>query len=427
MLLLLVSFAIFSAAWGQNTCPSLRAIQSSQRSLANVTAQLKDVVAGYDKQQSSESLTSLMQLLLARQLMAELDHNKPATGDSASSSDDNCDCNEILTTLMQLVTQSMDNTEAIYNLTNNSMDNTERINELSSMESINNRDQAISNLTTLVQRLAQGMATADGYRPSPLLQSCEEIKNSWPDSSSDYYTIVDTNGRRRHVYCEMEQLCGSRGWMRVAYLNMTDPSEECRRGFRLYNQNGVRACGSPASSSRGCQSSVQFPTYGVSYSEVCSRVTGYQYYSTETFYTPNEGINSHYVDGVSLTHGSPRKHIWSFAAGLQENMLYAGGGGRYTCPCSPGSKQTVPAFVGNDYFCESGCPGHFQQRLYSDPLWDGEGCGSLETVCCQAAGLPWFHKRLSAPASDYIEMRICSNEVVTNEDIPVGYYDIYVK
>ena len=88
---------------------------------------------------------------------------------------------------------------------------------------------------------------------------------------------MDTNGRRRHVYCEMEQVCGSSGWMRVAYLNMTDPSEECPRGFRLYNQNGVKACGRPASSSGGCQSSVQFPTYGVPYSEVCGRVTGYQY------------------------------------------------------------------------------------------------------------------------------------------------------
>ena len=214
MLFLLVSIAMLSAAFGQSNCPSLRAIQSSQQSLANVTAQLKGIVASYNQQQSSESLTNLMQLLLARQLMAEIDGNKPATGDSANSpaANDSCDCNGILTTLMQLVTRSIDNTEAI------------------------------QNLTTIIQRLAQGMATADGYRPSPLLHSCEEIRNKWPGSSSDFYTIVDTNGRRRHVYCEMEQVCGSSGWMRVAYLNMTDPSEECPRGFRLYNQNGVRAC-----------------------------------------------------------------------------------------------------------------------------------------------------------------------------------------
>ena len=399
MLSLLVSFALLGGAWSQNTCPSLRAIQSTQHELANATAQLRSIVASYDQHQSSESLTGLMQLIVARQLMAELDHNKPATRDSASSSATNnsCDCNEILTTMRQLKTQSTNNTKAIRDLTKLSM--------------------AIQNLTVLVKELAQGMA--DGYRPSPLLHSCEEIKNKWPDSSSDYYTIVDTNGRRRHVYCEMEQVCGSSGWMRVAYLNMTDPSEECPRGFRLYNENGVRACGRPASSSGGCQSSVQFQSYGVPYSEVCGRVTGYQYYSPDAFHAPSVGINSHYVDGVSLTHGSPRKHIWTFVAGLQKNTLYSDG--TKACPCSPGSTQAPPAFVGNDYFCESGVPGHVQQQLYtSDPLWDGEGCGSLETVCCQAAGLPWFHKRLSAPTNNNIEMRICASNVASSEDVPVG-------
>ena len=398
MLFLLVLLTIFSAAWSQNTCPSLRAIQSSQQELANVTAQLRGIVASYDQKQSSESLTNLMQLVLARQLIAELDHHSPATGDNTSSSaaNNSCDCNEILTTMRQLEAHSIDNT------------------------------RAIQNLTTVVRRLTQGMATTDGYRPSPLLSSCEEIKNKWPDSPSDYYTIVDTNGQRRHVYCEMERICGSSGWMRVAYLNMTDPSEECPKGFRLYNQNGVRACGRPASSSGGCQSTVQFPTYDVPYSEVCGRVTGYQYYSPDAFATPNVGINSHFVDGVSLTRGSPRKHIWTFAAGLQENLI-SRFGGRFTCPCSPGSTQVPPSFVGNDYFCESGCPGHYGRNLYSDPLWDGEGCGSLETVCCQAAGLPWFHKRLNVTTNDNIEMRICADGGTNNEDIPVGYYDIYVK
>ena len=97
MLSLLVSVAIINAAWSQTTCPSLRAIQSTQHELANATAQLRSIVASYDQQQSSESLTNLMQLLLARQLMAELDHNKPATEDSDSSpaTKDSCDCNEI--------------------------------------------------------------------------------------------------------------------------------------------------------------------------------------------------------------------------------------------------------------------------------------------------------------------------------------------
>ena len=96
-----VPFAMLSAAFGQSNCPSQRAIQSSQQSLANVTAQLKGIVASYDKQQSSKSLTNLMQLVLARQPMAEIDGNKQATGDSANSlaANDSCD---FLTTLMQL-------------------------------------------------------------------------------------------------------------------------------------------------------------------------------------------------------------------------------------------------------------------------------------------------------------------------------------
>ena len=286
-------------------------------------------------------------------------------------------------------------------------------------KSDNNRE-AINNLTTLVQELAQGMA--NGYRPSPLLHSCEEIKNKWPDSSSDYYTIVDTNGRRRHVYCEMEQVCGSSGWMRVAYLNMTDPSEECPRGFKFYNQSGIRACGRPDSKEGGCQASVQFHSYGVPYSGVCGRVTGYQYNTTDAFGAVDVGIDSHYVDGVSLTYGSPRTHIWTFASSPDEtNML------KNNCPCMPGSNQTIPKFVDKDYFCESGNSQYSKQKLYPDPLWDGEGCGSLETVCCQAAGLPWFHKRLSASTNDNIEMRICADQKTSDEDSLIGYYNIYVK
>ena len=82
------------------------------------------------------------------------------------------------------------------------------------------------------------------YSSSPLLHSCEEIKTNWPDSPSDYYIIADSKGHSRHVYCHMESLCNSEeGWMRVAYLNMSDPTEECPPGFRLYNQKGIRACG----------------------------------------------------------------------------------------------------------------------------------------------------------------------------------------
>ena len=116
-------------------------------------------------------------------------------------------------------------------------------------------------------------------------------------------------------------------------------------------------------------------------------------------------------------------------AGPLEASIYLDG--CYNCPCSQGSLQnsTVPSFIGNDYFCESGYPvpnGKVSAKFYADdPLWDGKGCGPIEQICCQVSGLPWFHKVLNSTTTDYIEMRVCGDE--GNEDAPVNYYEIYVK
>ena len=272
--------------------------------------------------------------------------------------------------------------------------------------------------------------------------TCEEIKKRWPDSASGYYTI---GGKR--AYCNMEELCGSEGWRRLAYLNMTDSTQNCPPGFRLYQSGGVRACGRAPTSVGSCVS-VQFPSNGISYSQVCGRVVGYQYASTDADYPgrysggtygsviepQHNDINSYYVDGVSITRGSPRQHVWTLMAGVLEsrNALPLNDG-RYNCPCAQGSLQnsTLQSFIGNDYFCESGnsdADQNFRLILYtSDPLWDGKGCGSLEGVCCAAPGLPWFNKILNTTTTDYLELRVCADEATNNEDIPVSFYELYVK
>ena len=291
-------------------------------------------------------------------------------------------------------------------------------------------DMKIKHLTDKIDRLLKVNNESDIYDPSSLLHSCEEIKTNWPDSPSDYYIIADNNGHPRHVYCHMESLCNSsEGWMRVAYLNMSDPTEECPPGFRLHNQKGIRACGMTiASSVHYCQS-VKFPSYNIRYSQVCGKVIGY-HQGTPDALQPRKGsndINAAYVDGVSLTHGNPRQHIWTFMAGLQENSVYSNG--IFDCPCAPNSPITVPDFIGNDYFCESGNPGHWEYGVfYTDSLWDGKQCGLIEKVCCQAPDLPWFHKLLKVPTSDYIELRICASYgTEDHEDTPLGFYEIYVK
>ena len=116
------------------------------------------------------------------------------------------------------------------------------------------------------------------------------------------------------MYCHMENICGL---MRVAYFNMSDSTEECPPGFRLYQSGGVKACGRQSSNSGSCQSTVTFPSYNISYSQVYGRVVGYQYGLTDAISgiggheTRHNNINSHYV---SLTCGFPHQHIWTFMA-----------------------------------------------------------------------------------------------------------------
>ena len=209
----------------------------------------------------------------------------------------------------------------------------------------------------------------------------------------------------------------------MGYLNMTDPNEQCPPGFRLYEENGVRACGRQ---SGGCES-VTYLSHDISYSQVCGRVIGYQQGSVDGIDGQSAGIDSAYVDGVSITRGYPRQHIWTFMAALQENSFNSNG--IYACPCAPNSPVTPASFIGNDYLCESGSPGpyDFTTFHYADPLWDGEQCGLIEEECCNAPGIPWFHKPLQQPTTDYIEMRVCSIQHISNEDIPVELVEIYVN
>ena len=253
--------------------------------------------------------------------------------------------------------------------------------------------------------------------------SCKDIKDKWPTSTSGYYTIATANGCTSTVYCHMEDLCDTSGpWTRVAHLDMKDHTQNCPSGFREATSNGVRACWRQSSSTGSCSSTLFSPPSD-GYTEVCGKVIGYQYYTTNAVITTGISIDSYYVDGVSLTHGlPPRQHIWTFMAGYYDTAPSSN-----NCPCSTGSLQSVPAFVGEDYFCESGnSEGSMSSKLYaSDPLWDGEGCGSLEGECCN--GLPWFYKQLDEHTTDNIEMRICATEATAYEDSPVELFDIYVK
>lgn len=218
--------------------------------------------------------------------------------------------------------------------------------------------------------------------------------------------------------------CGTGLWYRVAYLNMSDPSQQCPSAWRENNTNGLRSCRRPQTSSGSC-SSTNYTT-DREYKNVCGRAIGYQIGTPDAFAlgAVNQSIDSYYVYGVSVTHRIPPSHIWTFAAGLtEEGISYRS----YNCPCSDISSQNPPSFVGNNYYCESGNPSdmHVFDRFYgNDPLWDGQQC---EGSCCGNGTSPlWFSVELPNPTSDDIEVRICSAEQ-SYDDIALQLLEIYIQ
>ena len=210
--------------------------------------------------------------------------------------------------------------------------------------------------------------------------------------------------------------CGRDLWTRVAYLNMSDPTQSCPQNWTdQYSTNGLRVCGRRS----GSCSSVFFPTDGRFYTGVCGRLIGYQFGHPDGIRVrmPNYTIDEVYVDGISITHGSPRSHIWTFAASASNASAQ--------CPCKGGANN--PLFVGDNYYCESGFTGTNPNPptvLYtSDPLWNGAECEN-EGSCCSTA--PWFTANLVNPTRDDIEVRICASVPVQNEDTPINLLEIYI-
>jgi len=271
--------------------------------------------------------------------------------------------------------------------------------------------------------------------------SCKEIAENDPRSSSGYYKVWNSNGTAVQVYCDMDRVCGCNatgGWTRIAFLNMTDPNQQCPQAWREVS-SPKRTC--RRTSSR-CESEY-FNTYSINYTRVCGRVVAYQYGHTDAFgpyinrQAPPNTIESAYIDGVSITHGqSPRHHIWTFASAIIK-VFGSGIQDHDICACTDTRRNwpyTTPSWVGNDYFCDSSNPGpgYDGDTTYSgDPLWDGQGCPSTST-CCQFNNPPWFCKQLPQAMADSIEVRICGADGVghiglSNEDLLVELIELYIQ
>lgn len=240
--------------------------------------------------------------------------------------------------------------------------------------------------------------------------SCKDVLDQCGNVATGWYTIQSAGGAALSMYCDMDGgNCDDKGgWTRVALLNSTDTSYTCPGELETGVFSGKRVCIDKAT---GCDSAF-FPVNGISYSEVCGYGIGYQYGTPDSFGPQRANANGlkidqTYVDGISITYGSsPRNHIWTLVGGNTETDV------AFTCcPCNVNSRSLVPAYVKNNYYCESGVhAGGVSNILYpDDPIWDGKNCGGLEDGCCTNPKMPWWYRDLDDITSDDIEVRLCNN------------------
>ena len=241
-----------------------------------------------------------------------------------------------------------------------------------------------------------GLFTEDDFN-----RVCENVTTKLNES-----IIAELVERVRYLEQQQQSksLCNitSDNWRRIAYFDTTR-GDPCPSGLRNFTNTttGQRACGTTDEGQQ--QRSLNFTTGG-SYTHVCGRVRGYQGNNIVAFLhheQRGQTIDTNYVDGVSITRGTPRQHLWTYAAGLSEthNSDY------FSCPCARSGYNAswIPSFVGSNFYCESGFVGAVVNRIvWEDPLWDGQGCFTSGNTCCERYG--WFHRQVP-PTNDDIEVR----------------------
>ena len=172
----------------------------------------------------------------------------------------------------------------------------------------------------------------------------------------------------------------------------------------------IHTCGINSSDTLSC-SSATFNLNGIRYSSVYGVIRAYvcgtpDGYSIAQGQRNNSNLNID-VDGISLTYGmTPRQHIWTFAVDHYSNC------------------ENSPSFVHNDYYCGNiniaSCNTNNQNIE-----WNGGECSSQDQ-CCSPNNPTQFYKQLPQPTTDDIEMRLCRDQLASDENILIDMIGIYV-
>lgn len=234
--------------------------------------------------------------------------------------------------------------------------------------------------------------------------------------SGEYWVRLSPSDTARQVHCDMTYAGG--GWTRIADLDRTRDAS-CPGDWSAATATGGLAVCTRGSSESTLTRSAEFRSGGLAWAEVRGYAEAAQKGTTDGFQregtpAPELSLDEPYADGLSITLGSPRQHLWTYA--LSQGYTNTA---RHSCPCRGGMATPAPDFVGAHYACDAASPnvGAWDTWHTDSPVWHGNSVNNGE---CDVRGAPsWFVRHLAEPTTAPLEVRILGDESVSNEDVGV--------
>jgi hypothetical protein len=260
----------------------------------------------------------------------------------------------------------------------------------------------------------EGANAGEGEGEGALPSSCAQILADNSSAPSGTYAL-DVGGASVNVECDMVTSGG--GW---ALLVRYDEGESCPSPWIPSARGCVRV-------TDAAESSV-LVTPPFSFREMRGTVRALGFGVAEAFRDDGgKTIDDTYVDGMSITVGTPRNHVFTFALGKTDSF---NGDSTGVCPCDGGTPS--PSFVGASYLCEEpaeSCdPVNSATRFFDDTdvLFDGQDI--QEAVCLNVPeSAPDFQVDLGVVHGEDVELRMIFDEASNNEDLAVIHMDLWVR
>jgi len=222
-----------------------------------------------------------------------------------------------------------------------------------------------------------------------VFNSCAAVSSSYFQFPSGMYNIKSSGGSSVQEFCHMTLSCGklTGGWRRV--INIVNPNIMGCPQFLTLENNSCR-CYTP-----GCSSVYSNYSYNA-YTHICGTVSAFGRDSPEGFNYNTRSIDKSYVDGVSITHGKSRNHVWTYA-------IRSHGSSCTDCGINR------PDFVSSNFYCSP--------KSCGDNFW----CDNSNSC----TGNTQFYRQLESTTKDKVELRVCQS--FTNDIILLLEAVIYVR